>query len=379
MTVAMDILHDRESKHYTLYAHPDKGGFFGLSALHNFNNSVLEPYSKAQIDETLILDFSLVKVWDISALLWLTIALHHYRRVGLPFILRLPEGKQDMSDKERDEYDKSADYLRRWKFYDALLNISMEPSELLVPEQHAFFSTGGPLRFYKDYKQPNESGLMEAFMSRRLFQIWNLSDPKTYGATNMSQHISEHIQMFQSKGIGNILCTQCGIKKRDADLFADHLLTEALLNVCEHPNATIGLIAISIMGKTKELVLCIADNGDSIPETIHPTYRDNNPDNEATNSQYNRDLSTKDKASLADYATQKNVTRKSGDEAKGAGMGLTYIKEDTLSVFKGKFRIITDQVSLKHEGKDASSYVEEEWKHPWKGNLLRIAIPIPDK
>lgn len=124
---------------YTLVVSPTPSGFFGLSELQRFTFGAIEPYADARLDQPLVLDFSQIKIWDIAALLWLVVALHHYRQRGMPFLLRLPEGDPSMPQNDGDAFDKSADYLRRWRFDNAILNLTPEPATLLVPEQRDFF------------------------------------------------------------------------------------------------------------------------------------------------------------------------------------------------------------------------------------------------
>lgn len=344
---------------------------------------MIEPYAQAETETTLILDFSLVKVWDIAAVLWLIVALHHYRHnVGLSYLLRLPEGKDGMKPSDFDDYERSADYLRRWEFNKGLKNIASNVDSLLVPQQKEYFSPERPKHFYPDRKIIDNESLLQSLVSRRLVQIRNLSDPIFLGAKAISpQSIADCVRYFQSERIGDILNIQCGIEKRTADLFSDHLLTEALMNVQEHPNATIGLVAISLMGNTKELILSVVDNGDAIPQTIYPRYyRDlKSPEKRQAENipSYNRQaLPVEEKAKITNYATRAGVTRKMGMESQGKGMGLTYIKNDTVNTFKGKLRILTDGLCLKYEGGAAEDPKAEGWPHSWTGNLLRIAIPI---
>lgn len=372
----------KEKSSYELYAQPLPSGFFGLRQLQEFTHNIVEPCSQSEIEETLVFDFSLVKFWDVSVLLWLVVALHHYKQSGLSFLLRLPEVKPGINQSEVMAFQRSADYLRRWKFDDALSNLSPEPSRLLVPEQEDYFSHDEPLRYYSDRKETMDSGLLESLISRRLLHIRNLADPKVFGSGSISnQRITEVISDFQSARMGDILHAQCGINKRDADLFSEHLLTEALLNIREHPDATIGMIAISLLGNAKSLVLCVVDNGRSIPETIFNTYIKNKASTEsignAMNEKYNTEtFSLSQRAEIANYATQEGVTCKTGIDASGAGMGLHYIKNDTIETFKGKLRIITDRLGLSYQGENDSLPQEEDWEHSWKGNLLRITIPI---
>lgn len=367
---------------YRVYAQPSPTGFFGLSHLRAFGAGAVDPYAQAQVEQPLILDFSLVKVWDIAALLWLVIALQHYRQAGVSFRLKLPEGDPEKhKTSDRDEYDKSADYLRRWAFRNALLNLSPDPETLLVPEQQAYFSPPEPRRFYKERSQADETGVLQSLISRRLVHIRNLAGPPRSGKSSISNdRITECIADFQSARMGDILHVQCGINKRDADLFAEHLLTEALLNVREHPNASIGLIALSTLGAVNQLVLAVADNGDSIPSTIFPAYCADHLEMVNRGSvRYNKDLlAPAQRAELIHYATQPGVTRKIPflDKSKQIGMGLTYIREDTVNTFKGRLRIVADNVIVTYEPDSSDPFTWREWGHSWKGNLLRITIPL---
>jgi len=359
----------------TVYAHT-KNGFFGLSQLETFVNLNLEPYAKSKSQETLTLDFATVRVWDIAALLWMIVALDHYRReAAVSFILRLPDGSPGMAVDDKDAFDKSADYLRRWRFDKGLKNIVADVSSLLVREQKDYFDPPEPRRFYKPSTISGESGLLQSLMSRRLTEIRCLSDPSFSGSDPISPgKISQCIKDFQAERIGDILSAQCGIDKRTADLFADHILTEALLNVQEHPNATIGMVAISLMGRTGELLLSVVDNGDSIPQTIYPRYL---RDTGGPIAEYDRDaLSNEERGKIAHHATKRGVTRKLVVESEKAGMGLTYIREDSVNTFHGKLTIITDRVRNTYVGNSEKEPETSQWSHEWRGNLLRIAIPV---
>ena len=115
--------------------------------------------------------------------------------------------------------------MRRWGFQNALLNLSAEPAALLVPEQRDFFAEGQPRRFYLERPQVDDVGLLQSLISRRLVHIRNLAEPTQHGPSVISaDRITETIAAFQSARMGDILHAQCGIPKRDADLFAEHLL-----------------------------------------------------------------------------------------------------------------------------------------------------------
>ena len=363
---------------YPLFAQPNRSGFFGLRELQSFAETVMEPYSRAQADTEFTLDFSLVKVWDVSAILWLIAALHHYRQQGLRFLLRLPDSHTGMSKKDSDDFQKSADYLRRWQFDVGLQNLVADADRLLVPEQRGYFS-GEPKRYYPEIKVASDSGVLESLISQRLVGMRNLVDTFSLDVRGISDTlIAKCITRFQSARMGDILNVQCDIDKRNADLFSDHLLTEGLMNMKEHPDATVGLVAVSIMGNTNELVLALVDNGKSIPSTIYSVYAANEkvngrdlPHHYKKDEQIRKSVPKLQTSPRCPESVVRYLTT-----GKDVGMGLTYIKEDTLNTFHGKFRIITDSVSLKYQGKSTDPYSFEEWPHSWNGNLLRIAIPL---
>lgn len=367
----------RTTEFYPLYARPNKNGFFGLRELQRFTETVIEPYAQAKTDNLFILDFSLVKVWDISAVLWLIIALHHYRQQDFNFLLRLPESQPGMSNDESEEFDRSADFLRRWRFEVGLRNLAPNPDALLIPEQKGYFSKGLK-RFYFE-RNVMIKGVQEALISQRLLGVRNLTDIYSLDQKGISDKvIADCIATFQSARIGDILSIQCGIDKRKADLFADHLLTESLMNAKEHPSATIGIMAISIMGKTGELILAVADNGYSISETIYPVYSKKFKGQKLSYPQTG--LPAEEKEKVIDYATQSGVSRKEPKKDEEIGMGLHYIKQDTLDTFNGNLRIITDSIYLTYKGVSSDPSCEREDRpFHWRGNLLRIAIPLSRK
>jgi hypothetical protein len=140
-------------------------------------------------------------MWDIAAVLWLVVALDHYRRnAGMSIRLRLQEGRSAMSERDRHDFDKSADFLRRWRFDRGLQNIDADVSNILVPEQRGYFDPPDPRRFYLAAREPDESGLLQSLMSRRLTEIRCLSDPSFTGSNPISpERISQCIREFQAE------------------------------------------------------------------------------------------------------------------------------------------------------------------------------------
>ena len=368
------ITKDVEHNFYPLFA-PTSYGFFALSNLHLFCHAQIDPLLGLSSDTTVILDFSSVKVWDISALLWLTLSLQHYKKEGLRFQIKLPEPQLGMNGKEKDEYQRSADFLRRWRFDTALLHVG-ELEDILVPEQHDYFSSGPEVYYQEGREILTPQGLLEKLLSNRLVEIRDLTERSgSLGGRQISDfEVEKCIREFNDAKIGNVLANNCDISVTDAECFAEHLVTECLLNMQQHPNATTGLLSVSILGRSKELILAVADNGDSIPSTILSVYNKNH--NTSYSLKSLQKLSTEIRASIIHFATQPYVSRKPMITEEDIGLGLTYIKEDTIGKFKGKVRIISNSVQALYKDNIDGEPHSVEWKHCWRGNLLRISIPL---
>ncbi len=146
-----------ENDYNTLFAQTS-AGYFALSNLNLFLQAQLNPLFEVRSKIKLILDFTGVKAWDISALLWLALGLQHYKKNGFQFLLRLPDSQYAADKKESDQFQKSADFLRRWRYDTALYPIG-DLEEILVPEQRDYFSHG-PTKYYKEGSEVMMPGLL---------------------------------------------------------------------------------------------------------------------------------------------------------------------------------------------------------------------------
>jgi hypothetical protein len=333
-------------KVYPLYPPVSDKGILALSDLNEFCRGQLDPLLGISTETIFLLDFSRVKIWDISAVLWLAIALQFYRGEKLAFQLRLPEGEEGSTPVEREEFKKSADFLRRWRFDVALAHVG-ELESIMVPHQVGYF-VGGPRDYYTEESlKRNPDGLLERWLSNRLMEIRDLTqeDTKTRRKEVSDDEIQRCIRRFQDSKIGNILFNNCEIKMDDADCFADSLITEALLNTKQHPNATTGLMALAVLGNSRELILAVADNGDSIASTILDTF--NQKHGTAVSREALAASPLHVRATIIHYATQPYVSRKPPKQVstdEDVGLGLTYIKRDTVDKFGGKLRILRTEI-----------------------------------
>ena len=334
----------------------------------------LDPLVELQAETVYVVDLSAVRIWDISALLWFGIALRHYRDAGLALRLRLPDPQWGRSKEEAGLFQRSADFLRRWRF-DVALSHSGDVADVLVSEQSDFFSLEKQV-FYKARTIVNARGVEEELLSRRLMEIRDMTEYDSASrTTEVSQEkINAYIRHLQDAQIGDILHRNCGIPAEDAKCFAEHLVSEGLLNMEQHPQADMGMIGLATLPMNNELIIGIADNGESIASTILESY------NQAHDTQHDGEWlsasAATDIAQVIDYATQPHVSRKDPDPLDPEhGMGLTYIKRDATEKFAGRVRLVTQAVQVDYKQTPAA-YSSAGWPQSFTGNLLRISIPL---
>jgi hypothetical protein len=379
-----------------------------LTELHRFFTTDVETAFESKNNCQVVLDFSDVIYWDVSALLWMVVALHHFRQrssnesKNLDFKLRLPQPESDaspidqMSARDRNSL-RSADYLRRWRFVEALRNLAEDPDELLVSSQKRYFNIEPKHYYPRTVAGP--SGLMEQLVSLRLVEIRNLVDFSVAPESRQIKRelVEARLREFIDHFVAPILSNQCGIDMDVANMFVTHLLWEGLSNAFQHPNARIGMFSISRIGPDK-LVLAIADNGESICKTIYEHYRRTQGSALRLPSTYQgHQLDATTRRDLVAHATKEGVSRKwlnpevnwqevtLNSELKRQaeiGVGLTHIRDTTVGEFKGNLVIATEGLSITFDTISTDSQHDcdfQDCSFSWPGNLLRIQIPAKDK
>lgn len=389
-------------KHVTIKTEESRTTF-DMEGLFAFFKDFEKKIDTLDNDSKIVLDFSNVIFWDISALLWLVIALSYYKKNGLPpFKLRLPQPSDinipitKMSDRDI-ELLRSADYLKRWKFSEALKNITeiaTDPLDIIVDEQKEYYS-GKPLMFYKASELAlGEKGLTEELLSLSLVEIRNLVDFTKQERKIDKAVIDERIDFFIEKAVIPVLVNQCGYDSDLASKFITHLLSEGLENALQHPEATIGMFAIS--RKDNKLILTITDNGEPIPKTIYPHYYMQKKDSTGNlPEEYTHDkLTGLLKGKIVTHSTMAGVSRKHLSSFKEwevpytlrflkdrpkVGEGLTHIRNSSTQDYNGSLTIYTAGIGVKYTtGADHGDYGSTLTTpgFPWPGNLIRIELDI---
>lgn len=362
--------------------------YFGNEKSHVGN------YILSQNNKNTIIDLSQIEYWDLTSLLWLVVAIKHYFKIikkhnkEISLLLKLPAPSENHDNKKNNALKRSGDFLRRWKFDLALSNLVEDISTLLIPNQSNYFNE--PLIYYKPKHVSDETGFIDTIVSTNLVEIKNLGR----NGKISSDLVDDHRRRFSAARMGDILHKRCNIKKYTANQFTNLLLVEGMLNIKEHPNASLGMISIHIDKKNSELVLVMVDDGDPIQQTIFPHYKEfikqNRPSDLELIEKCNGNvfkLENNFKSEILDFATERGVSRKVSYKdilKQRYGMGLYYLRHGTTSKrkFGGSFRITSGGISSRYspydpdvKSKQYSSNTHLS-KFDWKGNLLRVSIPV---
>ena len=393
------------------------GGCFGLDELHFSFRSFDKAFSKWPMNTNVVIDFSNVTFWDMSALLWSMIAIDYYKKEGakrgLKFKIRLPQPsvtdlvfedskKLEALSKKDKALLRSSEYIKRWKINSALCNLSDDPKDplqILVDEQKEYFLSSTPVYFYKSKKiAPGTNGLAQELLSLNLVEIRNLVDFNSTKRKISSDLVDDCIDFFINKAVCPVIVNQCNIDSETANKFVTHLLSEGLENALQHPNASIGMFAISRL--ENKLILTISDNGEPIPATIYNHFKINGKYSKEISlpKVYDADRITPQVISLIiTHATLAGVSRKELDQIEKMetsqvlrnirktpkiGEGLTHIRNATTEDYDGKLTIASSGVNVTYitgssKGIYGSTTINRGFV--WPGNLIRIELHLKEK
>ena len=322
-------------------------------------------------------NFNLAKVRliDLGALLYLICILNFLKAKGLQVNITLPESKEEATEKDKKAVEKVRDFLKRWRFDDALEE-NVDMLQNLLPEhQQGYFES--PLKHYKPRIETSPEGKIEPLISVRLMEITSLTeiDRKEGRKIVSREKIEEYVKRLNHYTIRPIVAEALDFSDANVEQFSKVLIREGLLNTEEHPNATISLISMVREPSLSYLVIAIVDNGEGIPDTIRNVY-ENDPDVKKVEIPSDADLiDYAFDSRLIEYATQPMTTSKSARPDPNRGMGLYYLK--TLSVDFGGYMIVRAgdaSAQFKKEGDEIKRSDRRVSK--WRGNLIKIFLPL---
>lgn len=341
-----------------------------------------------------VIDLSGIEYWDPAALLWFSLYIKQLRDEGLSVQLRLPDPDatvEDETSQRGDAAQRSADFLKRWRF-DVVLRRIEGRGGILVDEQKDYFSRESleRARYYKARKVVEPSGEVSELMSESLFPFFDFSaieyvgrgsgDSREAAAGDLPQRwpvlkisrtaVNDKFRRLMELAAAGVFTRNTKLSQESSEAFVRRIVGEALDNMERHPGASFGMMAMNREDNNSRLVLAVVDNGESICETILDVF----------NRQFGKKHSFEDvrrnpslAAKVLDYSTQRQVTSK----PDGNGMGLYYMKRYVLSNFKGTLKVLTAGVECTYQGEDFDAPPSYKVSaQTWNGNLLRIDIPI---
>lgn len=292
---------------------------------------------------------------DIGALLFSINIMNYLKRKKTFLKIKLPEGGKGK---------KVRDFLKRWKFFDALEENVGQKETLIPPEQLHYLNEKQKYYLPSTIRDPYSN--VEELLSKDLVEIKSFTDITTEKREVSIEKIKRYIDTLEKTTVTPVLKKCLGLN--DVEIFSKNIIKEGLLNTLEHPDATISLLAMSKEGPN--LVIGICDNGKPVPDTIEGAYFKKFP---------KEGVSTE---KLIDFATLEGITSIEETDKRyisldtKRGMGLFYLKKDSLRLggylqIRAKNALTTFKTTENNEIELKTQNVSQ-----WTGNLIKIFLPL---
>lgn len=360
---------------------------FNLGTFRDFLPDLLASSCR---DNEVLISFQDVIFWDPAALMWFALCLKQLMQNGKAVRIRLPDPDpiaplSSIPISRVKRIQKSADFLRRWRF-DLVLRRLGGVESILVADQRDYFSSEKQKK-YTARTVHDSHGQTYEMSSTTLFPFFDFATLEQSGAGVSEREVDDDkpdvyqlrisrstvngkIKDLSEAAIAGVLAKNCAITVENSKIFVKKIIGEALDNMEKHPDASFGMMAINRSPRNGKLYLAVVDNGESICETILSTFNQDTAKNYKYDDLCNNALMA---AEVLDYSTLPEVSSK----PDGSGMGLYYMKRHALNTFGGTLQILTSGVLCSYSSREHEEFPHyEKWEHGWKGNLLRVEIPI---
>ena len=341
---------------------------------------------------SMVFNMSRVKFFDIACILQFICLLSELRQNGWEFVLKLPA---DADGK------KTRDFLRRWRFFDALEENVGDLKYLIPPEDQQYLQEEPS--FYLRTTKYDERGIIQQVLSKDIVEITSFTKQEKNVQTVNEAMIEGQVSRFESdKSVGEIISKALGLSfgkatssnsaRASYEVFYKTFVYESLINTKHHPKATISLMAVSVVPRRTHLVVAVADNGECIPDTISRAYR--NHARHESSQDYTLHLFPEPKRVKMEFAGKISESAKA-DAKKiffaclpwvtsrkpwepNLGMGLTYLVRDTVRL-GGEIRIRSGKATVSFVKKRGKTGCTASQATEWRGTLVRIQLPIVSK
>jgi len=223
--------------------------------------------NESKKEDSLIFDMKNVTFFDINALISYSCFLKTLQNKDVKFKLALPNDK------------KVRDFLKGWKFYETLI----ENKDFPIKEIEGLLYEKKDVKLFREkqknylFDDINFDSPYSLLLSGHMLEIKNFID--SFEKNKISRlKIDEFIQEMGRPYRNTFLDKMLDAKEGNSGEFVRILLQESLLSMFDHPDATIALAAMAKEPVSKyqdNFILCVADNGENIPNTLRNFYSEN--------------------------------------------------------------------------------------------------------
>jgi hypothetical protein len=303
--------------------------------------------------------------------------------------ISLPRNINNENKNESESAKKARDFLRRWKFFEALRFCFGEDSDFFERDQKEYLVEDQT--FYLPRKITDESGNLVELFNSRVIEISPLIEKKEDGEKYISQgRINRYIANFAEERIINSLKKGInwgkyldGSETKVNDV-VNYCIREPLENAFDHAEASIGLIAAQ--KDAKYLIISIIDNGLGIPATIEEIYENLKGQSDEKIIQYafsppnkkdvekvlkGQESKRQNDTKLIEFAYEKGITSKPKTHG---GLGLYQLRRFTVGI-NGFFDVRSRQGFVRFDGRGKKESIMPEQRTNFKGTLITLYLP----
>lgn len=232
--------------------------------------SGLEPNQVTEGENRVLFNWRDVNYIDFSTLLWALVFFDQLKRLGYKISILLPRfPDKGVEGDGGDDAERIWSLLWRWNFFEALKCIDHLSN--IIPEDELEWLDKGKKKYKKGYIEEPDGNLQQAY-SHNLLEItsFKIKQKALMIAEDSKEEINLYKEVWKKELIIRALMNWCGWSDIDARRFVSKIVFALLENAEEHSGGSWILSAFNV--DEKNLILCFADNGEGIPDTLRSIF-----------------------------------------------------------------------------------------------------------
>jgi hypothetical protein len=331
-------------------------------------------------------NFANTRWFSASSLILLIIVFYGLKKENKDLDIKITLPTKKNSEKDNSSAHKSRDFLKRWKFFDALrfcfgkdtIFFEQDQKEYLVEEQIYYLPT-------RDF---DEFGILKNLYSSQVIEISPFIEKKENEFYISQNKINRYLANFSEERILSRLdkVIDWGTKKYfNSNNIINFCIKEPLSNAFDHASANIGLATAQL--DNKYFIISIIDNGVGIPATVRRVYKQLEEASDEKTIQFAFDPPDKKEiekalknlkqdsneydAELIKIAHFKGVTSKPKTHG---GLGLYQLKEFVFGI-NGFFEVRSSKAIVRFDGRKNKKSITTKKCTNQLGTLISIYLP----